>query len=81
MTSTIDVIKIEPEIEDATFEMTDPICFGDENGIIELVDITGTADELFIFINNEEMLNGQTQFENLGAGNYSFEVFDKNGCN
>ena len=74
----VEVLKIAPEIEDAIFEMSDPICFGDKNGMIQLMEIVGEAET--IYFNDDEVSLDSMLFENLAAGYYSIEIFDQNGC-
>lgn len=73
-----DVITINVyEAPTAEVLFTDPSCFGDTNGTIEVTADNGSG-EYSIFI-NDELINGNL-VSNLPGDNYSIEIVDGNGC-
>lgn len=76
--SYVDVVDIaeleEPFIDDVL--ITAPNCFGDETGVIEILEPTGTT----YIIDNPADTNATGIFNDLAAGNYNILVQDVNGC-
>ncbi|WP_158281426.1 T9SS type A sorting domain-containing protein [Sediminitomix flava] len=58
------------------YEVTDPLCEGDNNGTLTL-NISGGAGEYFVDWGNEVIGTTRT---GLGLGSYTFTITDKNGC-
>ncbi|MBK7762972.1 MAG: gliding motility-associated C-terminal domain-containing protein [Bacteroidetes bacterium] len=57
----------------------EPICFGDNNGSIQINASGGTGSFTYNVLPGS--INNTTgQFSNLGAGNYTVTVMDANGC-
>jgi gliding motility-associated-like protein len=63
----------------AAIETNDPDCFGDTDGIISIIDITGGI-EPYVFALNGTDFTTSPVFENLPPGNYSLTIQDANGC-
>lgn len=71
-----DIEVIEPDTFSYNFTISQPDCFGGNNGEIDLNLAGGTAPYNILWNNNE---NG-TQVSDLEAGNYTFTLTDANGC-
>lgn len=68
----------EPDALDAATSVEDALCNGEENGEIELTVTGGTGAYSFEW---DDAASSTTQdLENLGAGAYSVEITDENGC-
>ncbi len=68
----------EPDALDAATSVEDALCNGEENGEIELTVTGGTGAYSFEW---DDAASSTTQdLENLGAGTYSVEITDENGC-
>lgn len=67
----------EPNVLTNQFNITDPLCYQDQNGIIESVPTGGTAPYNFYWPN--QTFNGNP-LQNVGAGIYTVEITDHNGC-
>lgn len=56
----------------------DPLCFGESNGVIEVVNIISGTSPFEIRLNDQLVANNIAA--NLSAGTYELEVFDDKGC-
>ncbi len=72
-----------------TTTSTDPVCFGSDNGSIEVNISSGESPFTYLITKKSgNELTGQqgvwnsqsNSFENLPAGNYEVQIADKNGC-
>ncbi len=70
---------ISPAVIDMDIDVVSPNCFGENNGSIEIVSITGGVAPYYYSINGNAF-DADTLFNNLGAGNYTISVQDQNGC-
>lgn len=75
---TVVVTAAQNFITDLKTDFTDPLCFGAQDGSIEIVDITGGTAP-FRYTLNGSIRNTGT-FRNLKAGVYTVRVQDKDGC-
>lgn len=66
-----------PEIADLT--LTDPKCFGDRNGAIEILSVSGGVAPYSYRINDEQPL-AFGSFSNLASGQYRISIQDAQGC-
>jgi len=64
---------------DFIWEATDPTCFGESNGQIEVVNLTGGAAP-FGYSLDGISFSGNNLFENLSAGEYTLIIQDAGGC-
>ena len=67
----------EPEPISVSEIIKTPSCYGDENGEIQLIPVNGTAPYVFHWEGVGSILNELTS---LQAGDYSYSMYDKNGC-
>ncbi|MGK0279827.1 MAG: gliding motility-associated-like protein, partial [Litorivivens sp.] len=72
---TVDVAEIEESFIDDVL-ITTPNCFGDETGVLEILEPTGTS----YIIDNPADTNVTGVFNGLAAGIYNVLVEDVNGC-
>ncbi len=68
---------IMPEIEDIIVE--DPLCFGENNGIIEILNVVGGI-EPYNYSLNFGAVSTEPYFDNLAPGIYTLSIEDANGC-
>lgn len=64
-------------------EATDPVCFGEETGFIQIDSITGGAGPFNLLLNGEAMGVIDTfpiVLDELGSGDYTVAIEDANGC-
>jgi len=57
----------------------DPLCFGDEQGLIQVNEVNGGIGP-YLYSLNDEPYSSSPQFANLGIGNYDLAIQDANGC-
>jgi gliding motility-associated-like protein len=75
--TTINITEPGPLFFD--FNTIDVSCFGDQNGLIEILNITGgTPPYLYSF--NGSPFSDNPVLDNLNGGNYDFVLTDANGC-
>lgn len=73
------VISIEePESINFDVNITDVICYGDSNGVIEVINVSGIAP--FTFALEDGSPDTSTIFQGLMAGTYGLAVVDSAGC-
>lgn len=77
-TATFEAAVTEPAEVTLGGTATDPACFGDENGSIEVLGAGGTG-ELSYSIDGENFQSGEL-FDDLAADDYTITVEDENGC-
>jgi len=68
---------ITPQIDDIIIE--DPLCFGERNGIIEILTVIGGTAP-YNYSLNFGAVSTVPYFENLSAGVYTISIEDANGC-
>ncbi|GAB5398531.1 MAG: T9SS type B sorting domain-containing protein [Aureisphaera sp.] len=80
--ATSEIITItEPDNAlDATFEVTDVICQGENNGRLEVLTEGGTGTILYAISPRLDQYFETNVFENLAPGNYDAIVQDELGC-
>ncbi|MCC5924344.1 MAG: gliding motility-associated C-terminal domain-containing protein, partial [Crocinitomicaceae bacterium] len=79
----LDTTVLVTALPSVTFDFTfiEPLCFGDNTGVITFTQVDGgTSPYVFSIDGGLTTQVGQT-FEFLEAGNYSLTVIDANGCN
>lgn len=65
---------------DATFDLTDILCFGESTGAIITTPSGGTAPYNFVWIGPNGYFSNDQDISNLFAGDYELAMFDSNGC-
>ncbi|GJM32326.1 MAG: hypothetical protein DHS20C18_13270 [Saprospiraceae bacterium] len=60
-------------------EVTDPACFGDTQGIINVTEAQGGVGPYLYSINNQAFTSSSL-FANLAVGEYELQIQDANGC-
>jgi len=70
----IDSIKVKTSILNLDWEFMSPICFGEDNGWIRILNY---KDDFEYFLDGQSIGQEST---NLSAGNYLLEIVDNNGC-
>jgi len=78
-TTDITVIEIGNTLAEWDVTPTPPMCFGESNGMVDVVGIAG-GDEPKEYSFNGGPFGAATQFNNLSAGTYNLVVRDANGC-
>lgn len=70
-----------PEFEELSMvvQPTDPICYGDTNGSVEILEVEGGTPPYQYAIDSLQ-LQDTTIFEELAAGDYQIMVLDANQC-
>lgn len=77
-TDTFEAVLTEPAAVTLDGEATDPLCAGDDNGVI-VVNGAGGSGDLAYSINGVDFQSGAT-FDDLEADDYTVTVEDANGC-
>ncbi len=77
--ATDEAVLDSPQPITAQAEVTDPACFGDTEGIIDVTDVTGGVGPYRYGLNGQS-LSSSNLFANLEVGVYSLQVQDANGC-
>lgn len=78
-TSTAIVTEDLDVPQDVELEIISPLCFGDYNGSIEVMEVIG-GEEPYLYSINENTFTEYPLFSNLPAGNYSLTIQDASGC-
>lgn len=65
--------------QDVVLEITSPLCFGDYNGSIEVIEVIG-GEEPYLYSIDGNTFTEYPLFSNLPAGNYSITIQDASGC-
>lgn len=80
-TAESNVITVTPATTpQATVDLTDPSCFGNTDGVVEVVIDPNFGAAPYQVSFNGGPFASQTVFSGLGAGTYSFTVVDAKGC-
>jgi hypothetical protein len=74
---TVEVTESEPPTASATADSVR--CFGETNGVIQVVSTTGLQAPLLYSIDNQ-IFTEDSIFDNLPAGFYQIYILDANGC-
>ncbi len=78
-TDMITVVDDPNAILDAEIVLTDPVCFGDENGIIEIMSVNSQGTNLQYSINELDAQSNET-FDGLAPAIYDVEIVNDAGC-
>jgi len=78
-TTTTQATLDAPQPLDIEAEVTDPLCFGDREGFINVSTVTGGVGPFVYSIDNGPFTVSPV-FGNLGIGTYNIQVQDANGC-
>ncbi len=73
------VVLDQPDLINAAFTITNNICFGDENGQINIDTSYGGTGQLTFSLDGE-FFGVDTLFTDLDAGNYTVYISDEEGC-
>ncbi len=76
---TAQVTINENDLGEITIEVSDEICFGDQNGVIDVVNISGGMPP-FIYLLNGITNSSSGLFDHLSPGEYILHVSDAEGC-
>jgi gliding motility-associated-like protein len=68
----------EPAQMVAYFDIQDALCYGSEDGYIDIVDVSGGIEGLYFY--NWQDTSDQRTRENLFAGIYTVSITDQNNC-
>jgi len=78
-TTTAQALLDAPQPLSVAAEVTDPLCFGDREGFINVTTATGGVGPFVYAIGNQPFTVSPV-FGNLGIGDYNIRVQDANGC-
>jgi len=78
-TTTTQAALTAPEPLNVAAEVTDPLCFGDLEGFINVSTVSGGVGP-FVYALNNGPFTVSSVFGNLGIGTYAIQVQDANGC-
>lgn len=78
-TTTTQASLSAPEPLSVAAEVTDPLCYGDREGFINVATVTGGVGP-FVYALNNGPFTVSPVFGNLGIGTYDIQVQDANGC-
>ena len=78
-TATTQASLSAPQPLDVAAEVTDPLCFGDLEGFINVSSVSGGVGP-FVYALNNGPFTVSPVFGNLGIGTYAIQVQDANGC-
>ena len=77
-TVTLDLFTTEKEILDFDFNGTDPTCYEDTDGRLELILTNGLLGPYTFDVNGNS--SAETIRNDLAAGEYTIQVINQNGC-
>ncbi|MCB0597587.1 MAG: gliding motility-associated C-terminal domain-containing protein [Lewinellaceae bacterium] len=75
----VSVLETDDYLTGMEVDAIDPLCFGDNNGLIAVTEVRGGTGPFLFSINGEPFMS-QQQFPNLAAGAYDIRVQDAAGC-
>ena len=75
---TLDLVVLEPEELNVTFNPVDPLCHNDSNGSLE-INISDGLLGPYTFTAND-LPTTENPIEGLAAGNYTIGIIDQNSC-
>jgi len=78
--ASIIVNELPSTITDIDLIKIDPDCFGDSNGLIEILDVNGAIPPLMFRLDSLGFSEANV-FSGLAPGVYELEVIDSTGCN
>ncbi len=78
-TTTQQASLTEPQSLSVEVEVTDPLCYGDREGFINIPTVSGGVGP-FVYALNNGPFTVSPVFGNLGIGDYEIHVQDANGC-
>ncbi|WP_425422473.1 gliding motility-associated C-terminal domain-containing protein [Phaeodactylibacter xiamenensis] len=78
-TASAEATLIEPEGLNVALSVTDPLCFGDEAGVVSVDAVEGGVTPYVYGIDGSPM-SGSPLFTNLTIGSHLVQVQDANGC-
>jgi len=78
-TASAEATLIEPEGLAVALSVTDPLCFGDEAGVVSVDSVAGGVTPYVYGIDGSPM-SGSPLFTNLTIGSHLIQVQDANGC-
>ncbi len=79
MGSDLTEVVEPPDIpQDIVYDFSDPDCYGEESGSINIISIVGGVGPYTYSVDG--FYSGDTLINNLGAGTYGLSVLDANGC-
>ncbi|NRA52154.1 MAG: SprB repeat-containing protein, partial [Phaeodactylibacter sp.] len=78
-TATAEATLIEPEGLGVSLSVTDPLCFGDEAGVVSVDPVSGGVTPYVYGIDGSAM-SGSPIFTNLTIGVHLVQIQDANGC-
>lgn len=72
---------VEPQMLELIFvSLGNVICAGAANGFVEVSAKGGNGDYKFEWVNNQQIVSNDRILNNIGAGEYTVSLTDKNGC-
>ncbi len=77
--SNVSVIENGNSLVEVFTSVTNPTCFGDNNGVITIDSVAGGVEPLMYSIDGEPFSSG-TSFLGLPSGQYTITVMDAEGC-
>lgn len=79
-TAETNVISNTNPPENALTAISNPACFGDENGSITVQEVSGGTPPYLFSLNGSPFSAGLPDYTNLGEGSYLLAIQDVNGC-
>ena len=79
-TSETNILLNQPGPITPVFQLQPPLCYGEDEGTAEVVQVNGGAGDMTGILNDVSQQAFPADFVNMPPGHYQLEIVDENGC-